>query len=171
MSEDVYLAAVEALEKRFSGRVCEYCKENSVWIAAELIIEACKMLRDEFGFDALVEETAVDYWPELKPRFNVVYRIRSIQHNQIIGLRVALDGNAPVLPTLETIYPNANWLEREVWDMFGVRFEGHSDPRRILMPEDWAGHPLRKDYPLGYEEVQFSFNFEEIDIRKPYAKS
>jgi NADH-quinone oxidoreductase subunit C len=81
-----------------------------------------------------------------------------------------LNGNAPSLSTIEGVYPNANWHEREIWDMFGIRFEGHSDLRRILMPEDWEGHPLRKDYPLGYEEVQFTFNYDEIDARKPYAK-
>ena len=85
-------------------------------------------------------------------------------------MRVPLDGNAPHLPTIEGIYPNANWHEREIWDMFGIRFEGHSDLRRILMPADWAGHPLRKDYPLGYEEVQFSFNSDEIDCANPNRK-
>jgi len=71
------------------------------------------------------------------------------------------------MPTLEGIYPNANWKEREIWDMFGIRFEGHSDLRRIILPADWEGHPLRKDYPLGYEEPQFTFNFDEIRLHKP----
>ncbi len=76
-----------------------------------------------------------------------------------LRLRAALDGNAPHLRTLESVYPNANWYEREVWDMFGIRFDGHSDLRRIIMPVDWEGHPLRKDYPLGYEEVAVYLQF------------
>ncbi len=131
---------------------------------------ACQALRDEFGFDLLNEETAVDYWPEQSPRFHMVFRVRSLPHNQMIGLRVPLDGNAPTMPSITGIYANANWFEREIWDMFGIHFDGHPDLRRVVMPYDWVGHPLRKDYPLGYEEVQFSFNFDEIDVRKPYAK-
>jgi len=72
-----------------------------------------------------------------------------------------------IVPTLTGLYKNANWRERELWDMFGIRVEDHPDLRRLLMPKDWDGHPLRKDYPLGYEEPQFTFNFEEIDISKP----
>ena len=64
----------------------------------------------------------------------------------------------------------ASWLELEVWDLMGIRFQNHPGLRRLFLPEDWQGHPLRKDYPLGYEEVQFSFNYEEIDARKPYAQ-
>ena len=94
----------------------------------------------------------------------------SARHNLILGLRVPLDGNAPTMPSLIPVFCNANWFERELWDMFGIQFEGHPDMRRILMPEDWQGHPLRKNYPLGYEEPQFTFNADDVDERKPYAK-
>ena len=77
---------------------------------------------------------------------------------------------AAILPTATGIWPSADWYERELWDMFGIKAEGHPDLRRILMPYDWEGHPLRKDYPLGYEEVQFTFNYDEIDQRKPRPK-
>jgi NADH-quinone oxidoreductase subunit C len=150
--------------------VTEFHDQVTVMLTTEKIQEAGFILRNEFGFEVLAAETAVDYWPQETPRFHVVYRVRSLQHNLILGLQVALDGHAPTLPTLEVVYANANWFERELWDMFGINIEGHSDLRRILMPHDWEGHPLRKDYPLGYEEVQYSFNFDEIDQRKPYAK-
>ena len=148
----------------------EFRGEASLIVTAEQIVEVCQALRDEYNFEMLAEETAVDYWPEQAPRFHVVYRLRSLKRNLIMGLRVPLDGNAPTMPSLTPVYDNANWFERELWDMFGIRFEGHPDLRRIILPYDWEGHPLRKDYPLGYEEVQFSFNFDEIDVRKPYAQ-
>jgi NADH-quinone oxidoreductase subunit C len=81
-------------------------------------------------------------------------------------LRVPVNDADPVVPSLETLWPVANWHEREVFDMFGIRFEGNSDLRRILMPMDWEGNPLRKNYPLGYEEPQFTFNYHDIRIRK-----
>jgi NADH-quinone oxidoreductase subunit C len=98
-----------------------------------------------------------------------VYQLYSISNRVFLTLKVRLASDQAELPSIEEIYRNANWHEREVLDMFGIEFSGHSDPRRIIMPHDWEGHPLRKDYPLGYEEVQFSFNFDEIDKRKPYA--
>ncbi len=161
---------VTAFSERFHAGKDEFRDEVSLTLAPEHIVAACQSLRDEFGFELLTEETAVDYWPAQSPRFHVVYRLRSLKHNTILGLRVPLDGNDPSMPSLCGVYANANWFERELWDMFGNHFEGHPDLRRIVMPEDWVGHPLRKDYPLGYEEVQYSFNFDEIDRRKPYAK-
>jgi NADH-quinone oxidoreductase subunit C len=143
--------------------------QTTIVLAREAINIVCSYLKSEHDFDLLAALTAVDYWPE-EPRFAVVYQLYSLKHSVFIGLRVPIHSTTPDLPTVETIYPNANWHEREVYDMFGITFSGHSDLRRILMPYDWEGHPLRKDYPLGYEEIQFSFNFDEIDRRKPYAK-
>ena len=140
-------------------------------VTPDAIPVACETLRDhpDLQFDFLAGLTAVDYLPD-EPRFAVVYQLYSLPNAVFITLRTPLQSAEAQLQTVETIYPNANWHEREVFDMFGIQFEGHSDLRRILMPHDWEGHPLRKDYPLGYEEVQFSFNFDEIDKRKPYAK-
>ncbi len=168
MSEHLQ-STVAALQEQFGGQAQEFRSEVTVVLAAEQIVPACRALREEFDFELLVEETAVDYWPQDAPRFHVVYRVRSLKHNLILGLRVPLDGHAPSMASIEPIYHNANWFERELWDMFGIHFDGHPDLRRVVMPHDWEGHPLRKDYPLGYEEVQFSFNFKEIDDRKPYA--
>lgn len=170
MMDERLRSAVSALSERFGAQPGEYRGQVSLRIPPEHITAACRCLRDEFGFDMLEAETAVDYWPVTAPRFHVVYVLYSMGQNLSLSLRVPLDGNEPVLDTIESIYPNANWHEREIWDMFGIRFRGHSDLRRIVMPADWVGHPLRKDYPLGYEEVQFSFNFDEINRRKPYAK-
>jgi NADH-quinone oxidoreductase subunit C len=173
MNESIMInvpSIIQNLQDRFGASTYEFRGETSLILSLDQIVSACQTLRDEFNFNLLAEQTAVDYWPELTPRFHVVYRLRSLKHNLILGLRVPLDGNSPVMPTLTGVYANANWFERELWDMFGIRFEGHPDLRRVVMPEDWVGHPLRKDYPLGYEEVQFTFNFDEIDVRKPYAQ-
>jgi NADH-quinone oxidoreductase subunit C len=163
-------AAVAALTERFDAQASEFRDQLSVLLEPEHIVAACQVLRDEFAFDALTGQSASDYWPEEQPRFHLIYLLYSFQHYQRLSLRVPVNGNMLSVPTIEKIYPSANWYEREILDMFGVRFEGHSDLRRILMPYDWVGHPLRKDYPLGYEEVQFSFNYDEIDARKPYAR-
>jgi NADH-quinone oxidoreductase subunit C len=162
--------AVAAMKARFGAQDSEFRGDVTLMIQPEHIVEVCQVLRDEFGFNMLINETAVDYWPQEAPRFHLVYHLYSLNDRVILGLRVPLDGNAPRLPTVEGVYPVANWHERELLDMFGIRFDGHSDMRRILMPHDWEGFPLRKDYPLGYEEVQFTFNYDEISLRKPHAK-
>ncbi len=161
---------VSALIERYGVEPIEFRQQVSLMTPAEKIAQVCLTLRDEFSFEMLSAQTAVDYWPQQEPHFHVIYQLYSLTRNLRLGLRVPVNGNQPSLPTITTVYPNANWHEREIWDMFGIRFEGHPDLRRILMPYDWEGHPLRKDYPLGYEEVQFSFNYDEIDRRKPYAR-
>lgn len=168
--DDELSKAVSALEERFDVQVELFRGDTNLMVSGDQLVDICQALRDEFNYKFLEVMTAVDYWPQQEPRFHVVYRLYNIDQKMRIGLRVPVSGIEPKLPTLVNLYSNANWREREVWDMFGIRFEGHPDPRRILMPHDWEGHPLRKDYPLGYEEVQFSFNAEEVDRDKPYAK-
>ncbi len=161
---------IQALTKKFKAQVSEFRGDVRVNLPVKSIVPAGMMLRDELGFNLLSTMTAVDYWPEENPRFDVLYQFTSVTHILSLSVLVQVPGIDPSLPTLTGIFKNAIWRERELWDMFGIKFEGHPDLRRILMPADWEGHPLRKDYPLGYEEPQFTFNFEEIDLRKPYAK-
>jgi len=160
---------LQKLEKEFGVSASEYRGDVSLVVPAEKIVAACEQIQGQ-GFELLSAMTAVDYWLEENPRFHVIYQFTSVSKNLSLTLRVPVPGINPSLPTVSHIYRNANWRERELWDMFGIKFEGHPDLRRILMPADWEGHPLRKDYPLGYEEPQFTFNFEEINLRKPYAK-
>jgi NADH-quinone oxidoreductase subunit C len=139
-------------------------------VAPEQIVEALTLLRDEHKFELLSALTASDYWPQETPRFHVVYQLSSIEKNITLQVRVPVNGTNPKVPTVTGVYKVANWRERELLDMFGIEIEGHPDPRRILMPDGTDGHPLRKDFPLGYEEPQFTFNFEEIGLNKPSPK-
>jgi NADH-quinone oxidoreductase subunit C len=106
----------------------------------------------ELRFDLLMDLTAVDYlkYPggEDRPRFEVVYHLYSVPHNHRLRLKVPVEEDDPVVPSVVSLWPIANWLEREAWDMFGIRFEGHPDLRRLLLYEEFVGHPLRKDYPV-----------------------
>ncbi len=168
---EAFKPIVAAIQGEFAAEVQEFREEVTLVVKPERNSEALQALRDRFGFQFLIDVTAVDYWPEETPRFHVVYHILNQANNLVVCVRVPLNGSAPSLRTCETIWPSANWYEREVFDMFGIRFEGHSDMRRIIMPFEWEGHPLRKDYPLGYEEVAFTFNRDEILAHKPHPKS
>lgn len=159
---------VTTLQERFSAGIYEFRGEVDLIVKPEQIVDICRALRDEHGYTFLAEQTAVDYWPQEDPRFTVIYKMFTMDTNLVIGVRVPLSGNDPHMPTVTGVYPSANWQERELYDMFGITFDNHPDMRRILMPADWVGHPLRKDYPLGYEEVQFTFNVGDIDRRKPH---
>jgi NADH-quinone oxidoreductase subunit C len=119
--------------------------QQTIGIPSHSIVDVCRTLRDQRGFIFLADITAVDWWPR-EPRFEVVYHLASADDR--LRIKVRVPGTVPLLPTVQTVWPGANWLEREVWDLFGVVFEGHNDLRRLLMPEDWDGHPLRKDFPV-----------------------
>ncbi len=108
-----------------------------------------KRLKEAWQFDMLVDITCVDYlqYQHATDRFGMVYLLACTERNQRLAIRVLLNEPNLVLPTVTDLWAGADWMEREVWDMFGIRFEGHSDLRRILMPEAFAAHPLRKDYP------------------------
>jgi NADH-quinone oxidoreductase subunit C len=127
-------------------------EELSIYVDRSALREACVLLRDDPNcpFNFLSDVTCVDWYPT-QPRFEVIYHLFSISKKERIRLKVRLNGEAPALESVTSVWPAANYFEREVFDLFGVRFTGHPYLRRLLMPEEWEGHPLRKDYPVeGY---------------------
>ena len=126
--------------------------EMTIYIERSALREACVLLRDnqDCPFNFLSDVTCVDWFPS-EPRFEVVYHLLSIPKKERVRLKVRLGSSSPALDSVTPVWPGANYFEREIFDLFGVRFTGHPYLRRLLMPEDWEGHPLRKDYPVeGY---------------------
>jgi NADH-quinone oxidoreductase subunit C len=126
--------------------------ELTLWIDRHSLRDVCEALRDDpsTSFNFLSDITCVDWFPS-EPRFEVVYALLSHEFKQHIRLKVKLNSDETVVDSLTELWPGANMFEREVFDLFGVRFQGHPYLRRLLMPDDWKGHPLRKDYPVeGY---------------------
>jgi len=123
--------------------------QETFYVAREHAPEVLRALRDrpELRFAVLAELTAADFWPR-EPRFELVYMLVSIEHRRRVRVKVRLHAESARIATATGLWAAANWLEREVWDLFGIEFDGHPDPRRLLMPEDWQGYPLRKDYPV-----------------------
>src|SRR6266705_6517830 len=123
--------------------------QTTMYVSRDELPAVARALRDrsDLAFTFLAEVTAVDFWPR-EPRFELVYIIVSIAHRLRLRVKVRLHGADAHVSTVSGVWPAANWLEREVWDLFGIAFDGHPDPRRLLMPEDWDGFPLRKDYPV-----------------------
>jgi NADH-quinone oxidoreductase subunit C len=126
--------------------------ELTIYVERSAIREACAILRDspQAQINFLSDLTCVDLYPS-EPRFEVVYHLLSMKRKERVRLKVQLPGADPSLESITGVWPAANFFEREIFDLFGVRFQGHPYLRRLLMPEDWEGHPLRKDYPVeGY---------------------
>ncbi len=125
--------------------------ELTLSIAPERIVEVCRFLKDQQQFIRLSGITAVD-WHPMEPRFEVVYHLHSLERNERIRLLCKLDGAQPEIDSVYSVWRAADWYEREIFDLFGVSFRNHPNLIRILMPEDWVGHPLRKDFPIhGYK--------------------
>jgi len=146
-------ALVASLQEALPGARLEAAPSvdlQETFYASAADIEAVARIlrvRSDLKFELLSELTAADFWPA-EPRFEVIYLLVSIEHRRRVRLKVRLHGQDARLSTVTRVWPAANWLEREVWDLFGIVFDGHPDPRRLLMPEDWEGFPLRKDYPV-----------------------
>ncbi len=142
-----------------------------VEVPREQLIEVARFLRDtpELHYIFLENLCGVDYLGR-EPRFEVVYHLLSFEHQHRVCLKVGAPEDDPTVPSLTGLWPTANWQERETYDMFGIVFSGHPALQRILMPDDWEGHPQRKDVPLGYEEVAFTFNQEQIYAQKHFVK-
>jgi len=123
--------------------------QTTVIVSRDALPVVARTLHDapDLAFVFLAELTAADFWPA-EPRFELVYILVSFAHRARLRMKIRLNAEDPHVATVTGVWPAANWLEREVWDLFGIAFDGHPDPRRLLMPEDWSGYPLRKDYPV-----------------------
>jgi NADH-quinone oxidoreductase subunit C len=158
--------------------IVEFRSQVAIVIKKERLKEIMSLLHmhSDYSFDYLVDLCGVDYMNKKSPRFEVVYHLFSIKHRHFLRVRVQVDEDNPTVDTVTDIWKGADWHERECFDMYGIRFEGHPDLRRILMPEDWEGHPLRKDYPLksdlgdlewkGYRDlIEFSEKARQYEVR------
>ena len=181
------LDPVEQLKNNFEDvilHVKTFRDETTVIVAAEKIVDVMLFLRSTPGlvYNFLSDISAVDYYPndygddfngekfDFRPeRFGVAYHIYSMLYNRRLRVKTFAMEEDPIVPSIVQVWPAANWLEREIADLMGVTFEGHPDQRRLLMPDDWDGHPHRRDYPLGKETIAFSFNANEIAKHKPFA--
>ncbi|MFO0913435.1 MAG: NADH-quinone oxidoreductase subunit C [Pirellulales bacterium] len=140
----------EALESAVGGQASEYRGQTRVVVPRARLADALRMLRDQLGFDYLVDITCVDYleYRGAEHRFGLVYALANTTTAERLIVRVMLDEPELEVPSAVPLWEGANWMEREVYDMFGIEFRGHPDLRRILMPAEFTAHPLRKDYPL-----------------------
>ncbi len=142
-------SAALAIDQQISGAIVDakpMVDGLVLQIASSQIVAVCRVLKEVAGFERLSAVTGVDWWPR-EPRFEVIYFLHSLRHNARLRLNVRL-GEDEELDSVCSVWRGANWYEREVFDLFGIRFRNHPNLERIMMPTDWEGHPLRKDYPV-----------------------
>ncbi len=146
--------------------------EITYYVRREHLVELCRVLRDDpaLRFELCSSVSGVDYGAEVAQRLHSVYHLTSMTYRRRIRLEVAVDVADAHLPSVVAVYPTANWHEREAWDMFGIVYDGHPALTRILMPDDWDGHPQRKDYPLGGIPVEYKgAEIPPPDQRRAYS--
>ena len=144
------LAAADKLKDKFGDTVLdtiEFRGETTVVVKKEDIVAVCAFLKEELGFNFLTDLCGVDYMGQ-DPRFMVVYHLYNIGTHTRLRIKAPVEESDTRIDTVSGVWTTANWMERETWDLMGITFNNHPDPRRILMPDDWEGHPLRKDYPV-----------------------
>ncbi|HIJ59379.1 MAG TPA: NADH-quinone oxidoreductase subunit C [Nitrospirae bacterium] len=142
---------IDAIKTKFPDEIkeiSEFARQVSVVVRKDLVRDILVFLHDNFHFDHLQDLCGVDYKDKKDNRFEVVYQLFSIDNGQALRIRAEVPEDDAVIDTVTSIWEGAGWHERECFDMFGIVFRGHNDLRRVLMPEDWQGYPLRKDYPL-----------------------
>jgi NADH-quinone oxidoreductase subunit C len=149
IAKNLALQKLQDWDKQVVAEVIEFRGETTVVVPANQLVRTAEYLFAEpsLRFTFLSDLMAVDRFP-MEPRFELNYQLLSIEKSLKLRLRVKLPGADPALQTVTGVWPTANWHERETFDLFGIRFQGHPDLRRILMPDEWGGHPLRKDYPV-----------------------
>jgi NADH-quinone oxidoreductase subunit C len=149
------VSALRAWSANAIDEVIEFRGETTIVVQRKVLRAVAARCRedDALQFDLLTDATCLDRFP-MEPRFELNYHLVSIPRRSKIRLRVRLTGGDPVVDSLVPVWPGANWLEREIFDLFGIQFTGHPDLRRILLPDDWEGYPLRKDYPVeGFRDI------------------
>ena len=162
-------AEFRLIQEHFPGSIISsrlFRGEKTITIKKDNVVAIGKLLRDsaETNYNYLSDVTCVDrlgVMTEGEDRFEILYNLYSMGTFNRFRLKARVSEDDTTIDTVEVVWPAANWNEREVYDLFGITFNNHSDLRRILMPDDWVGHPLRKDYPIGGEEVEFTFNVRE----------
>lgn len=167
------LQIAEMLKEKFPEEVVgvtSFRDQVSVIVRRERILEICTFLHDHpsLYFDYLADLCGADYFDKKVPRFEVVYNLYSIRHRHRIRLKAQVPEDNPSIDTVTSVWVGANWHERECFDMYGIVFKGHPDLRRILLPEDWEGYPLRKDYPVKGPEKEWPGFQEVLDKAKQF---
>ncbi len=163
-------AAVSALQAHFPDiffEVRRFRDEVSVYVPREHITTVCQFLKTDAAcnYNYLSDLTGND-WPDRDPRFEVIYQLYSLKHFTYLRLKVRVPEDDVAVPSVTSVWRTANWHEREVFDLFGIRFDGHPDLRRLLLPQDWVGHPLRQTEEIGWEEPEFTVRKVQRDLAK-----